>query len=73
VACGRLLTKGAALRMVAPGPEGFIDRLPEPDGLPDWISKDELDHYISEFFPDRVHRGPELVSHLDRNWETPPN
>src|SRR5262245_20130742 len=23
---------------------GFVDRLPEPDGLPDWLSQGELDH-----------------------------
>ena len=30
----RPATQAAALRMLAPGPEGFIDRLPEPGGLP---------------------------------------
>ena len=29
----------AALRMLQPGPEGFIDRIPEPGRLPDWISQ----------------------------------
>src|ERR1700752_3797209 len=28
---------------------GFIDRLPEPDRLPDWIGRDEFDHYVDEF------------------------
>src|SRR5437588_5731354 len=41
--------KDALVRMAAPGTAGFIDRLPEPDGLPDWISQDELDRYIEEF------------------------
>ena len=26
------------LQMATPGPEGFIERLPEPDGRPDWIT-----------------------------------
>lgn len=41
--------QSAAMRMLAPGPDGFIDRLPEPAGLPAWISQEELDHYIGEF------------------------
>jgi pimeloyl-ACP methyl ester carboxylesterase len=55
---------------VAPGPEGFIDRLPEPDGLPDWISQDELDHYISEFSRTGFTGGLNWYRNLDRNWET---
>jgi pimeloyl-ACP methyl ester carboxylesterase len=62
--------KAAALRMVAPGPEGFIDRLPEPDGLPDWIAQDELDHYISEFSRTGFTGGLNWYRNLDRNWET---
>ncbi len=59
----------AALRMVAPGPEGFIDRLPEPDALPDWISQDELDHYIDEFSRTGFTGGLNWYRNLDRNWE----
>jgi len=61
--------QAAALRMVAPGPEGFIDRLPEPDGLPDWISQDELDHYIDEFSRTGFTGGLNWYRNLDRNWE----
>lgn len=59
----------AAMRMVAPGPEGFIDRLPEPDRLPDWISADELDHYIAEFTSTGFTGGLNWYRNLDRNWE----
>ena len=62
----------ATMRMVAPGPEGFIDRLPEPDGLPDWISQDELDHYISEFSRTGFTGGLNWYRNFDRNWETTP-
>jgi len=62
--------QGAALRMVAPGPEGFIDRLPEPDRLPDWISQDELDHYIAEFTRTGFTGGLNWYRNMDRNWET---
>ncbi|KLO26547.1 epoxide hydrolase [Mycobacterium haemophilum] len=59
-----------AIRMVAPGPEGFIDRLPEPDQLPDWISQDELDHYVSEFSRTGFTGGLNWYRNFDRNWET---
>ncbi|GAB7143955.1 alpha/beta fold hydrolase [Mycobacterium riyadhense] len=62
--------RSAALRMLAPGPEGFIDRLPEPAGLPDWISQDELDHYISEFTRTGFTGGLNWYRNFDRNWET---
>jgi pimeloyl-ACP methyl ester carboxylesterase len=61
--------KRGALRMFTPGPEGFIDRLPEPAGLPDWISQDELDHYISEFTRTGFTGGLNWYRNLDRNWE----
>jgi len=59
----------AALRMARPGPEGFVDRLPEPDGLPDWISADDLDHYIAEFTRTGFTGGLNWYRNLDRNWE----
>ncbi|EUA32612.1 alpha/beta hydrolase family protein [Mycobacterium xenopi 3993] len=51
------------------GPEGFVERLPEPDGLPDWISGDELDHYIAEFTRTGFTGGLNWYRNLDRNWE----
>ena len=65
--------QSAALRMVAPGPEGFIDRLPEPDALPDWITQDEIDHYISEFSRTGFTGGLNWYRNFDRNWETTPD
>ncbi len=59
----------AALRMVQPGPEGFVERLPEPDDLPDWISAEELDHYIGEFTRTGFTGGLNWYRNLDRNWE----
>jgi pimeloyl-ACP methyl ester carboxylesterase len=64
--------QSAALRMVAPGPEGFVERLPEPDQLPDWLSQDQLDHYISEFSRTGFTGGLNWYRNLDRNWETTP-
>jgi pimeloyl-ACP methyl ester carboxylesterase len=73
---GGLRTSGdqaAATRMVAPGPEGFIDRLPEPERLPDWLSQDELDHYIGEFSRTGFTGGLNWYRNFDRNWETTPD
>jgi pimeloyl-ACP methyl ester carboxylesterase len=60
---------GAAARMLAPGPMGFLDRLPESDGLPDWIGADELDHYVTEFSRTGFTGGLNWYRNLDRNWE----
>ena len=59
----------AILSMASPGPEGFIDRLPEPDGLPDWISQDEIDHYVEEFSRTGFTGGLNWYRNFDRNWE----
>jgi pimeloyl-ACP methyl ester carboxylesterase len=59
----------AAARMIQPGPEGFVERLPEPDGLPGWISAEELDHYIAEFARTGFTGGLNWYRNLDRNWE----
>ena len=61
--------RAAALRMFKPGPEGFIERLPEPDGLPHWLSADELDHYVAEFTRTGFTGGLNWYRNLDRNWE----
>jgi pimeloyl-ACP methyl ester carboxylesterase len=57
------------LTMMEPGPEGFIDRLPEPDGLPDWITQNELDHYVEEFTRTGFTGGLNWYRNFDRNWE----
>jgi epoxide hydrolase A/B len=58
-----------AMRMIAPGSEGFIERLPEPDGLPGWIGVDEFDHYIAEFSRTGFTGGLNWYRNMDRNWE----
>jgi pimeloyl-ACP methyl ester carboxylesterase len=49
---------------------GFVDRMPEPDGLPDWLSAAELDHYVEEFRRTGFTGGLNWYRNLDRNWET---
>ncbi len=51
---------------------GFVDRLPEVTELPDWLSQDELDHYIAEFSRTGFTGGVNWYRNFDRNWETTP-
>jgi pimeloyl-ACP methyl ester carboxylesterase len=47
---------------------GFVERLPEPDGLPAWLSQEELDHYVAEFTRTGFTGGINWYRNLDRNW-----
>jgi pimeloyl-ACP methyl ester carboxylesterase len=47
---------------------GFVDRMPEPDGLPEWLTQDELDHYIAEFTRTGFTGGINWYRNMDRNW-----
>jgi pimeloyl-ACP methyl ester carboxylesterase len=49
---------------------GFIDRIAEPEGLPDWLTQVELDHYIAEFTRTGFTGGLNWYRNLDRNWAT---
>jgi pimeloyl-ACP methyl ester carboxylesterase len=69
---GSLTVSGDALtaeRMLRPGPEGFLDRIPDTDGLPDWISQDEFDHYVDEFTRNGFTAPLKWYRCFDRNWE----
>ena len=61
--------EAAALRMLAPGPQGFIDRLAEPEQLPDWLTIDELEHYVNEFSRTGFTGALNWYRNFDRNWE----
>lgn len=61
--------EAAALRMVQPGPEGFIERIPEPGGLPDWLRSDEFDRYVAEFTEHGFSAPLNWYRCFDRNWE----
>jgi pimeloyl-ACP methyl ester carboxylesterase len=51
---------------------GFVDRIPEPAGLPDWLTQDELDFYVSEFTRTGFTGGVNWYRNFDRNWELTP-
>ena len=71
----RRLMAGAAVggggdmgAMFTPDERGFVERLGEPDGLPDWLSQEELDHYIAEFSRTGFTGGINWYRNFDRNW-----
>jgi pimeloyl-ACP methyl ester carboxylesterase len=61
--------EAAALRMLQPGPQGFIERIPEPGGLPDWLAEDEFDHYVAEFTRNGFTAPLNWYRCFDLNWE----
>ena len=50
-------TRQAALRMLTPGPAGFLDRLTEPDRLPDWLLGRRTRPLRRGVRSHRIHRG----------------
>ncbi len=61
--------EAAALRMLSPGPEGFLARLPEPDGLPDWLSAQDFAVYVDAFAHSGFSGALNWYRCFDRNWE----
>jgi pimeloyl-ACP methyl ester carboxylesterase len=61
--------EATASRMLTPGPAGFIERLAEPERLPDWLSAGELDHYVEEFRRTGFTGALNWYRNFDRNWE----
>jgi pimeloyl-ACP methyl ester carboxylesterase len=55
--------------LAAPDGRGFVDRMPEPDGLPAWLTQDELDRYVVEFTRTGFTGGINWYRNFDRNWE----
>ena len=45
----------------------------KPDELPDWLTEDELDHYVAEFRRTGFTGGINWYRNLDRNWELMPS
>ncbi|HZN16137.1 MAG TPA: alpha/beta hydrolase [Acidimicrobiales bacterium] len=62
-----------ATGMSSPDAEaGFVERLPEPDALPDWLTQEELDFYTAEFTRTGFTGGINWYRNFDRNWERTP-
>ncbi len=64
-----LADPGVAARMIAPGPMGFIDRLPKPGEPPDWLHNAEFDYYVAEFSRSGFTGALNWYRNFDRNWE----
>jgi len=58
--------------VLAPDGRGFVDRIPEPDRLPDWLTQGELDHYVAEFSRTGFTGPINWYRNFDRNWELTP-
>lgn len=59
----------AALRMARPGPEGFLDRIPEPAALPGWLAEEDFAVYVEEFTRAGFTAPLNWYRCFDRNWE----
>jgi pimeloyl-ACP methyl ester carboxylesterase len=52
---------------------GFVERMPPaPDVLPDWITQEEVDHYVAEFTRTGFTGGINWYRNFHRNWELTP-
>ena len=68
--CG-VTTRGgadASAMLSARDERGMVERLPEPDGLPDWLTQAELDHYGEVFARTGFTGGLNWYRNFDRNW-----
>jgi pimeloyl-ACP methyl ester carboxylesterase len=68
--CGVIMREGQTPdpSAMANDGRGFVERMPEPEGLPDWLREDELDHYIAEFTRTGFTGGVNWYRNMDRNW-----
>ncbi|MGH9246560.1 MAG: alpha/beta fold hydrolase [Acidimicrobiales bacterium] len=49
--------------------KGFVERLPEPESRPEWLTPADLDHFVAEFTRTGFTGGLNWYRNLDRNWE----
>lgn len=61
---------GHVKRMVElPKSAGFLDAMVQPEILPGWLSKDDLEVYVGEFERTGFRGGLNWYRNFDRNWE----
>lgn len=48
---------------------GWIDRLGEPEGLPDWLAQEDLDYIVSQFESAGFRGGVNYYRNFQRNWD----
>jgi pimeloyl-ACP methyl ester carboxylesterase len=54
--------------MVVPEGGGFLDLCPDPEKLPDWLTEEDIDVYVTEFAEAGFTGGLNWYRNLDRNW-----
>lgn len=69
---GTRTDRGSSIDPNADDGRGFVDRFPEPDQLPSWLSQEELDFYVAEFTRTGFTGGLNWYRNFDRNWELTP-
>ncbi len=60
---------GAGISSQADDGRGFVERLPEPEALPDWLPQADLDHYVEAFTRTGFTGGINWYRNFDRDWE----
>ena len=60
--------RGSVRRLSRHG-TGYLDTLTEPDELPGWLSREDLDVYASEFARTGFSGALNWYRNFDRNWE----
>ncbi len=55
------------------GDTGWLPRLGEPQQLPDWLTQEDLDYFVSEFEEAGFRGGVNYYRNIDRNWELTEN
>ncbi|MFC5950886.1 alpha/beta fold hydrolase [Pseudonocardia lutea] len=67
------LVAGDGTRLIGPDDgRGIVERLPQPESLPGWLTQEELDHYAAEFARTGFTGGINWYRNFDRNWERTP-
>jgi pimeloyl-ACP methyl ester carboxylesterase len=63
-----LAGEGTRMTLIPPG-GGFLDAAPKPDGLPGWLSQQDIDTFVAQF-AETGFTGPlNWYRNLDLNWE----
>ncbi len=58
----------ASVGLLADDGRGFVERMPEPDRLPDWLDEDDLDVYVRAFEETGFTPALNWYRNMDRNW-----
>lgn len=66
---GATADAGADQASMADDGRGFVERMPDPPRLPDWLGEDELEVYVAEFERTGFTGGLNWYRNMDRNWE----